>query len=499
VAWHSSRSNALISGQPVLRFASRHNFFCKAVSGEILEKNPPVDPSTSSKAESIALIITACVIGALLIYLVHLRNYVFGSELGHWVYPYLSSLPFFPEWILLTVLFLVALLVFLGGKFIHLYEKTTLFFVFLIGVFIQSLIRKIYPYSLGAVVESDTANSFYSPAMSHSALEVLSKFDELVSSFPLHARSNMPGKILLFEFFKLFTSSSEAMGYLVIVVSSLGALLLYGICKRLFQDKRIAFYALTLYMVLPCKIFFYPILNTVTPVFMLLCFYLLVVYLDNPRNFLPWLLGASFFVLALFEPSPLITGIVMAGITLHTLREGKLTRRELVMLILFTASGFLAATLLFYLVFSFNFFQSFLYLLNEARNFNINDGRGYLIWIIENSREFFYGAGVPVMIIFIYMTVLIFARTKTIKEVTRWSLENVFVISLLVNFLVLLFLGINRGEITRLWIYLAVLFQVPASVFIAKTGKGTILFFLVASLLAMQGMVTLHRIGFVFP
>jgi hypothetical protein len=394
---------------------------------------------------------------------------------------------------------LVALLVFLGGILIHPYEKITLLILFLMGILIQSLIRQIYPFSLGAVVESDTANSFYSPAMSHSALEILSKFDELVSSFPLHARSNMPGKILLFEFFKLFTSSSEAMGYLVIAVSSLGALLLYGICKRLFHDKQVAFYALALYLLLPCKIFFFPILNTVTPVFMLLCFYLLVVYLDNKRLLLPWLLGFSFFILALFEPSPLITGVVMAGVTIHAFKEGTLAKKELFKLLLYTASGFLITALLFYIVFSFNFFQSFHYLLNEARNFNINDGRGYWIWIIENSREFFFGAGVPVTIIAIYMVILIFAQTKNLKAAARWPLENVFVISLFVNFLLLLFLGINRGEITRLWIYLAVLFQVPASVFIAKIGKGTILFFLVASLLAVQGMVTLHRVGFVFP
>ncbi len=381
-----------------------------------MENNSSADSPTSSRAEFIALVITACIIGAIFIYLVHLRNFVFGSELGHWVYPYLSSLPFFPEWILLTVLFLVTLLVFLGGKFIHSYEKITLFVLFLLGVLIQSLIRRIYPFSLGAVVESDTANSFYSPAMSHSALDVLSKFDELVYSFPLHARSNMPGKILLFEFFKLFTSSSEAMGYLIIIVSSLGALLLYGICKRLFHDKRIAFYALTLYVVLPCKLFFYPILNTVTPVFMLLCFYLLVVYLDNKHILLPWLLGVSFFILALFEPSPLITGIVMAGITIHALKEGKLARKELFSLILYAAGGFLIMVLLFYVVFSFNFFQSFMYLLNEARNFNINDGRGYWIWIIENSREFFFGAGVPVMIIFIYMVILDFRSNKKLSK-----------------------------------------------------------------------------------
>jgi len=446
--------------------------------------------------DATSLVLTACTIGALLIYLVFSRNFVLGSEPGNWVYPYLVSPPSIPVSTVVIVLLALGLFVFLGNKLIQSYERITLSALFLSAILIQSLIRTIYPFSLGALVQSDRSGSFYTPAMSYSAAEILAKFSALAPFFPHHARSNMPGKILLFELFRLFTSSPEVMGFLIIAVSSLGALLLYGICKRIFHDKQIAFFALTLYVVMPSKLFFLHGLNAVTPVFMLLCFYLFVVYLDKRYAAIAWLLGISFYVLVLFEPSPLITGIVMIGIALHAINEKRLSNKDLYRLLLHASLAFLAMYILFYVIFSFNLFQSLLYVLDQAGKFNIRSQRGYLIWIIENSKEFFYGAGVPVMIIFIFMTMRIFAQRT---NPARWPVESVYVISLLINFFVLLFLGINRGEVTRLWIYLATLFQVPASVFIARIGKGVILLFLVVSLLAIQGMVTLHRVRFGTP
>lgn len=462
------------------------------------QDSSPLSPQ-SSKADSIALVLTACIISVLLIYLVYSRNFVFGSELGNWVYPYLSSLPVFPKWIPLIVFLSLGLFVFLGSKLIHSYERITLFGLFLFAIFIQSLIRKIYPFSMGSVVQSDSANSFYTPAMSYSAVEILSKFNALAPLFPLHARSNMPGKILLFELFKQFTSSPEIMGYLVIILSSLGALLLYGVCKRLFHDRQIAFYALTLYVLIPCKLFHFPLLNTVTPVLMLMCFYLFLVYLKNKHILIAWALGVSLYILILFEPSPLITGIVLIGILIYAIREKRFSKKDFYRLSINLSLAFLVVYIIFDILFSFNLLESFLYVLKDAMKFNITYERGYLIWIVENSKEFFLGVGIPVMIIFIYMTAQILVQTKTLKSFTQWSLENIFVISLLVTFFVLLFLGINRGEVMRLWIYLAVLFQIPTSIFIAKIEKGEILFFLVASLLAVQAMVTLHRVGFNFP
>ena len=97
------------------------------------------------------------------------------------------------------------------------------------------------------------------------------------------------------------------------------------------------------------------------------------------------------------------------------------------------------------------------------------------------------------------MVAQIFSQWRALKNNAGWSLENVYVIGLLVTFFVVVFLGVNRGEITRLWIYLAVFFQIPASIFIAKINKGEVLFFLVASTIVAQNILTLHRVGFIIP
>ena len=461
-----------------------------------MDQSPSPMPPQSSRAESTALVLTACIIGALMIYLVLIGNFIFGSWRGNWVYLYLPSHPYIPAWTIPVVLLSLGLFVFLGNKLIQTYERITLLVLFLVSVFVQSLISTIYPHSFAYLVKSDRVNGFFTAAMSHSTLDLLSNYSSLLSSLPHHARSNLPGKILLFDLFKVFTTSPEMMGYLVIVVSSLGGLLLYGICKRLFHDRKIAFYALALYVVIPSKLFFFPVLNTVTPVFMLLSLYLFVLFLDTKRPLIPWLLGISLYILFLYEPSPLITGILMLGIALHALKENKLFMKELWRLLLYAFLAFLAMDLLFYVVFHFEIVRAFLYVLNDATKFNVRQERGYLIWLVENPREFFYGTGVPVMIIFIYMTMLILTQIKRLKDLASWSLENVYVISLLVTFLVVLFLGINRGEVTRLWIYLAVLFQIPAASFIAKTGKGTILFFVVVAVIAIQAIATLYRVSF---
>jgi hypothetical protein len=97
------------------------------------------------------------------------------------------------------------------------------------------------------------------------------------------------------------------------------------------------------------------------------------------------------------------------------------------------------------------------------------------------------------------MTVRIFAQWKATRDFVLWSVENVFAMSVIITFLILVFLGINRGEVTRLWIFLAVFFQVPASIFMAKYVKSNIPFYLVTGTLAVQSIITLHRIGFIIP
>ncbi len=156
--------------------------------------------------------------------------------------------------------------------------------------------------------------------------------------------------------------------------------------------------------------------------------------------------------------------------------------------------------LIFLAVFSFDLLGAFQYVLRDAINFNAIDKRDYWIWVVENPKEFLFSAGIPVMILFIYLASEMLSQLKRLgRDITRWPIAETYTLSLLATILILIFLGINRGEITRLWIYLAVFFQVPAAVFLAKIEYSKAVFYLVACTLVIQCILTLQRVGFVVP
>jgi len=457
-------------------------------------------PSIKQPLNFVPLILTFFAINVIFIYLVYAKNFVFGSKAGNWDYPFFKKIDSIPLWIPVVVMLLLGLAIYIGSRMIQTHEKLVLLGWYPVAVVIQLLIRSVYPHSLGDIVGSDTSNSFYTVAIKYSPIEILSRFSDLALTFPLHARTNMPGKILLFQFFKLFTVSPQLMGYMIILVSALGALLLYYICKLLFHDKQAAFYALILYAFIPCKLFFYPILNTVTPLFILLCLFLFLVYIERKHVLFLWLLGGALYLLVLFEPTPLVTGIIFIGILIHAIGENKISKKDFWALLIFPALAFVLVYVFFRVFFSFDLLQSFQYVLQDAINFNLTDKRDYWIWIGENPKEFFFSAGIPIMILFIYLTSCMISQLHVFKyHLTRWSMENLYILSLVVTLFTVLFLGINRGEITRLWIYLAVFFQIPAAFFLARIEYSKVVFFFVAGTLVIQSLLTLQRVGFIIP
>jgi hypothetical protein len=451
-------------------------------------------------SQYIPLILTFCSISALFIYLIYSQNLVFGSTLGQWTFPYFQNMIRPPFWIPLLLFVLTGVLIYLGSKLINKHEAVTLIGGFIIAIAIQILFQQIYQYPMDVLIRSNDDTSFYTVASQYSPADILSHYQTLAPTFIGHARSNMPGKIFFFEFLSLFTTSPQVMGYLIIAISTFGGLLLYGISKRLFQDKTVALYAFVLYTLLPCKQDFFPILNTVTPVFILLSLYLLIVYLDSKNILYLILLGISLYALVLFDPSPLVTGILFVGIILFALIQKKISIKNLIAIIGIPVLSFAAIYLLFYAIFSYTLWQSLHFVFLDASDFNVRANRQYTLWLRENVKEFFYGAGLPVMMIFIYSIFTFLSQVKEeIKNISHWAVENIYLVSLTLTFLIVLFLGINRGEVTRLWIYLAVFFQIPVAVFMAKKVKSNTLFFVVAGTLIVQNIITLMKVGFIIP
>lgn len=459
-------------------------------------ENTPASNKTSFQPA--ALILTFCTISAVFIYLVYSGNFVFGSTAGGWTYinkPWIVSIP---KWIPIISIIFIGVIVILGGKLIHKYEKLTLLGCLALAIALQIMISSMVYNTLGDIISSRDANSFYLTSLQYSPSALLSQYQNSASSLPGHASSNMPGKVLFFHLLSLFTQKTQIMGYLIIAISALGGLLLYGICKRLFQDKLIGLYAFTLYTIIPCKQEFFPILNTVTPVFILLSLFLFTLYLNSKKKWYLILLGISLYLLFFFEPSPLVVGILFVGILINAFVQMRVSVKELIEILVFTVLSFLAIYLLVLICFSFDIFQAFLRILKDAASFNTTDNRSYSIWLRENLKEFFYAAGLPVMMVFVYLFFNLIGQWKDLfKKGLHWSIENTYFVSLLITFCVILFLGINRGETTRLWIYLAVFFQVPAAIYLVKVVKSNLAFIILAGTIVLQTLVSLQRIVFI--
>ena len=58
---------------------------------------------------------------------------------------------------------------------------------------------------------------------------------------------------------------------------------MYQLVRRLFDDRTVALYAAILYLFVPAKLFFFPLMNTVTPVIALGLACLVVEWLRTAR------------------------------------------------------------------------------------------------------------------------------------------------------------------------------------------------------------------------
>ena len=167
------------------------------------------------------------------------RRLTIGSAEGGWVYPYVDSV----DGGLLRAFALSCLLIGAGvGASWPLLKRFTsdseeavplpiqwalILAWCLLAILVQGLLRSTTPHSLGAIVASDTATSFHSVAVRTDARSILSGFERRRHTWPLHAQSNLPGKLLLFRALTRISERPEVVAWLVIGLSNVGALLLY--------------------------------------------------------------------------------------------------------------------------------------------------------------------------------------------------------------------------------------------------------------------------------
>jgi hypothetical protein len=432
----------------------------------------------------------------------------FGSTEGGWIYPILYPLTIRP---FIVFAILAPCLVFFShftGKYIRQHEWTVVTAWMVVGFAIQIYLRSLAPFGLANIVLSEDANSFYSVTQRYSPGEFLGSFREIAATLPIHAKANMPGKVLFYYLLELATASPEGLGYLILFVSTLGGALVYLVTRKLFKNQISAIYALILYLLLPARLFVFPLLNTVTPIFVLLPLLLLLLFLESRRNAYLLLEGASLYALVVFEPLPLVLGLVFVALLARGYCLGQIDKADVVRVFIYVPAAFLACHFLVAHLYDFNAWDSFWFAVEDARAFNAEMQRPYALWVGHNLKDFLFGAGLLPSAVFLALSVCLLGKLAWLMsaregrcERARTFLaepETLLTLSFLLVLLVIDLMGVNRGETIRLWIFLAVFVQLIVAHQCAVSAKPWV-FPSVVTITLLQTVVTISTVGFVIP
>lgn len=430
--------------------------------------------------------------------LVAAQEVLIGSREGGWAYPYLQRVR---PWTLTTVLVACVVCFWLlraegAGSLTKPWRM--IFAWIMIGLGVQAGLRFLTPFPFERIFTSTGANSFYTVTTHYFASTVMTNFDRMREYFPLHAQSNMPGKLMLLYGLRYVSKEPSVLPWLIVMVSNFGAVLMYIFVRDLFyDDKRMATIAAVLYLFVPAKLFFFPLMNTVTPVVTLACACLLTRWLTRGLGIYAWLLGIALYGLVFFEPLPLVMGVLFAALVIRTLSISEVRPIRFAIHAGFVVLGFAATYAAVFFLFDFDLLHAFRLIGSDAVAFNAKAGRPYDVWVRENLREFLFGMGVCQAVLVVAALLDGFLR----KDVTEARLSRPIVVlslGLVATLAATDLIGINRGEVTRLWIFLACFFQIPAAYVCARLETRLAVGVVLATTLLQAGLGT-AMIGFILP
>jgi hypothetical protein len=442
-------------------------------------------------------VIAGGILGVIACCLIASQSLVLGSASAGWFYGYHQ--PFSLRF--LAVFLLVAApacgLLFLPAPRPGPYEWALLLLWLAVAAWAQWLMRSVAPYTLESLFTSDGANSFYGFAQRQHWTDVLAHFGRVTRDAPLHAQGNMPGKVTLVYALRLLTSSPSRLAWLMVGASSLGGVLMYAFVKEVFADRRMALFAAILYWFHPARLFFLPLMNTVTPVLVLGCACLLARWLRTGRTSLAILLGVALFGLVFFEPLPLVIGLLFAALAWRSMAAGEIGPQRFIVQAAVVLLTFVATSEIVYAVSGFELLQALRMTAAHAVAFNTAAGRPYGFWVLENPAEFLFGVGVCQAVLFAGVTVVGLRGSSPVRE--RWTRPiAALCVGLLAVLLAVDLVGVNRGEVIRLWIFLGAFFQIPAAFACTRLpGRGAMAIVLACS--ALQATFGTAMIGFVVP
>jgi hypothetical protein len=429
--------------------------------------------------------------------LIATQSLILGSSSAGWFYGY--QLPFSVR--LLEVFLLIAApagaLLFLPAPRPGLHEWALLLLWLAVAAWAQWLLRSVAPYTLESLYTSDGASSFHGFAQQHRWTDVLAHFGRVTRGAPLHAQGNMPGKVMLVYALQLLTANPDRIAWLIVAASSMGGVLMFVFVKALFADSRMALFAAILYWFHPARLVFLPLMNTVTPVVAVGCACLLVWWLRTGRTAPALLFGVALYALVFFEPLPLVMGLLFAALACRSMAAGEIAPQRFVVQAALALITFIATSEAVAAASGFELRQALRLTAAHAVAFNSAAGRPYGFWALENPAELFFGSGVCQAVVFFGALIHGLGGTSSLRERLTRPIAALCV-GLLAVLLAVDLIGINRGEVSRLWIFLGSFLQIPAAYACARLpGRAAMAIVLASS--ALQATLATAMIGFAVP
>jgi len=429
------------------------------------------------------------------------RHVEFGSRRGNWVFPWVAEVDARLLVAACVAGILIAILHEVARRAVDARPALVVASAFAVGVAVQLAMRSLYPHTMSALMLSPIVDSFYVAAGRVQPGVLMRDFERIAPTLPLHARVNMPGKVLFYQALRAITENPNVLALVVVTLSSAVGIVLYAIVARVFASRRLGLDAMTLWMILPSKVAHHPVLNVVAPLPAILAVWALVRYVAVPAPWSALAVGALVYVTALFDPLALWLGAPFATVVVHALVQKRMRVRDLAMLVGLAAAACVAVHLTVVVAAGFDLWKRYLGMVTIAEAFNRHSNRPYDVWVGANVKDVALAIGPATTIVFAAACGLAIWRIARACATGAWR-ETVdpgssLTLATLMALSILVALGLNRGEVARLWIPVFVPIQVAVA-WCAAASHAASRWLVVAGTVA-YGVVTIATVGYNVP
>lgn len=439
-----------------------------------------------------------------------------------WAYYFVNTLDkiWAPFIVILSMALFVVFLSKRNNIWIEKNEKKILFFLVMASIFFQASIlffgRAGIAVLLHRIINPELNGYFTASLFVDDLGDFLHVYSQNVLLLPMHAQGHPPGAILFFWFINkialFFPSLGELMNNIspahedvrllwlslaphqklgavisIIVIpfiSSLIILPIYFLGKYVY-DLRIGLRAALLYIFVPSVTLFLPINDVFISIFPIFSLLIFIKGLNKENKFYIFISGIIFFIGIFFSISMLPLAIVFLVLfILSFLNKRALISSNSLQLGASFLLGLALFPFLLFIFFEFNFIELVKVLMS-----GLPESRSYSIWLFYNLYDFFTFAGIPLLIIFAYMT------KNLLTNISKNKLGKTD--HLFLSFFVMLFLldlsGAVRGEVGRIWLPFIPVFVLTVSNYATRVIKISQRGFLIILLLQAVQIIVMQE------